>query len=485
MPNPRRCPYPILALFLLVAGCSDDDAPTAPETGPPSIADVSVAANPHNNLSTMVSFQASRADSVRILYGEPGGDRSATPRYAATGAPQRIAVLGLRPVTLYEHVVEVVSGDDVVTSEPVTLESGDLPDLLANHIEIEITGDPPEGYVVTNIRNGPDERFLILFDETGRIVWYRQFEFLVGFGQQLPNGNLAAFVGSSQGFQPTYGYYEEISPGGEVVRRHQATAPLYTDCHELLLTPRADGHAVHLYSYTLRVVDMTVFDGLPDALIGGHQILRFSPDGVIEFSWNAWDHFSVLDWIELPESRRQAPNADFDHPNSLALDLDGHYIASFRDLAEITKIHAQTGDLIWRFGGVNNEFTILDDPLDGFNGQHSVRVMANGNLLLFDNGLRHDPPESRAVEYALDTDLMTATMVWEYRHAPPVYTAFTGGVERRTNGNTVVQFAATGFMVEVDLQGQVVWTGTVTSAGESVALYRMMPVPSLYEYRVP
>jgi hypothetical protein len=40
-----------------------------------------------------------------------------------------------------------------------------------------------------------------------------------------------------------------------------------------------------------------------------------------------------------------------------------------------------------------------------------VRVLGNGNLLLFDNGLRHDPSETRAVEYRLDNTAMTATLL--------------------------------------------------------------------------
>jgi len=31
---------------------------------------------------------------------------------------------------------------------------------------------------------------------------------------------------------------------------------------------------------------------------------------------------------------------------------------------------------------------------------------------------------------------MTATMVWEYRHDPPVFTPFVGTVQRLRSGNT-------------------------------------------------
>ena len=467
---------------MIFSGCSDDDNPTGPDQGAPAVSIAGIEINEYNNLSLSIRFNATGADSARVLYGPPGGPMLSTPRYAITDSPSRIATLGLMPETNYVHVVEVSNGAEAVSSDPTEAASGALPDYIADHVTFEITGTPPAGYIATVMRADPANRYLVMFDETGRVAWYRKFDITGGLLQQLPNGNFAAFLGLTQGFQPWYGYFAEISPSGEVLNRYQATAPLYTDGHELLMTPRDDGYVTHLFSYSLREFDMTPYGGQPDALIGGHQILRFAPSGTVEFSWNAWDHFSVADWIELPDSRRQADNADFDHPNALDLDHDGNYIASFRDLAEVTKIDSDTGKLIWRLGGANNQFTFLDDPLGGFNGQHSVRVMSDGHLLLYDNGLRHDPPESRAVEYELDLVNMTATMVWQYRHTPAVYTPFTGGVTRRTNGNTVVQFAAQALVVEVDPVGQVVWTGQALVDGGPVAMYRLNAVPSLYEY---
>ena len=162
----------------------------------------------------------------------------------------------------------------------------------------------------------PANRYLVFFDETGRVAWYRRFDDIGSFGQQLANGNFGVYIGYSQGWQPDYGHYKELTPAGEIVVRHEAPDLLYTDGHELLLTPRADGYAVHLFSYSHRTVDMTPMGGVEDALIAGHQIQRFSPTGMVEFSWDAWDYFNIEDWIELPESRRQQENADFDHPNS-------------------------------------------------------------------------------------------------------------------------------------------------------------------------
>src|SRR5438552_4085878 len=174
------------------------------------------------------------------------------------------------------------------------------------------------------------------------------------------------------------------------------------------------------------------------------------------------------------------------YPNSLDFDRDGNYVASFRHMGEITKIDRRTSEIIWRLGGRNNQFAIMNDPLGGFSAQHSVRVLDNGNLLLYDNGLRHSPLESRAVEYRLDTDAKTATMVWQYRRVPPVFTPFLGSVQRYQNGNTLIAFSTANLIVEVDPSGNPLWEGVLNLDGQSnVIIFKALKVPSLYRYERP
>ena len=47
---------------------------------------------------------------------------------------------------------------------------------------------------------------------------------------------------------------------------------------------------------------------------------------------------------------------------------------------------------------------------------------------------------SRAVEYELDTNLMTATKVWEFVHPDSLYSPSISGVQRLPNGNTLIDF---------------------------------------------
>jgi arylsulfate sulfotransferase len=61
-----------------------------------------------------------------------------------------------------------------------------------------------------------------------------------------------------------------------------------------------------------------------------------------------------------------------------------HFLVSCRHLDEITKIHRTTGEIIWRFGGSQNEFNFINDY--PFTHQHSIRSLGNNRYILFDNG---------------------------------------------------------------------------------------------------
>ena len=141
-------------------------------------------------------------------------------------------------------------------------------------------------------------------------------------------------------------------------------------------------------------------------------------------------------------SSRSSDQFDFDHPNAITIDLDGNYIVSWRNLDALTKINASTGALMWTLASplsaLTSDFTIVGDPSNGFSAQHCARIIDNGNLLLFDNGTSHPTAVSRAVEYKLDESAHTATMVWQFHHAPEIYTQFTGSVQRLQNGNTFI-----------------------------------------------
>ena len=155
----------------------------------------------------------------------------------------------------------------------------------------------------------------------------------------------------------------------------------------------------------------------------------------------------------------------FPHINAVFPDEDGHILISSRHLSEISKIHRQSGDFIWRLSGIpespNNDFLFIYDPLDGFRNQHAIRSLGDNTYALFDNGNMHETPISRAVEYDIDTLNMTAALTWEHRSEHErSFIGFLGNTQRLSNGNTHVNWAYGNFLpiaTEVTPSGEIVF----------------------------
>ena len=474
-------------------GCSLDSGGTGlANPVPPAIASTLISPNPYNALSAAVTFHSHGADSARVRYQATSSDATTnaptervTPFFPVRGDSGTIAVLGLRANTSYSIVLQLLgAGGGGDTSATLNVQTGPLPPALAA-LQLNVTGAATSGYTLTDF-TASAAAYIVAFDETGVVCWYREFAAHSGESaldaEQQTNGDYTLFVGASTGWQPDPGRFYEVRPTGELVQTYAAAAPYYTDQHELRLDFTAGSlDRSHILGYEFRHVDLTAIGGTANQLVAGHVILRQLPSGTTEFAWNAWDHFTIDDWIFVQPGLAALPSIDFDHPNSLTKDIDGNYLVSFASLGLIAKIDAASGDILWRLGGRTNQFTLVGDPLGGFGIQHDVRLLPNGNLLFIDNGIRHSPPETRAVEYKLDLVAHTATLVWQYRHTPPVFAPFAGSAQRLANGNTFVAFGATAQVAEVTPAGAVVWEAQMTNNGQRVPyLYRAARLASLY-----
>jgi hypothetical protein len=465
----------------------------APSAGAPSTSPLSprvtagrrlfVTPNPYNAVSNIVTFDAAGLDSARVTYWASNEPVRSSPFLHSAGV-QQVAILSLRPSTAYSYVIESVQAGRLSRSDTAQASTGELPEYLKS-MHMRVTGKPTSGYVLTAVADTGRTSFVVAFDSAGTLRYYREFagELPAGETKQQPNGDFTTYLGRTPGWMPFPGYYQEFRPSGEIVRTFAAPPPMFTDNHELLLTFRDTVlEAAHFFSFELRPTNLSRWGGPADTLVAGHQLVRMRPDGAVDTVLNGWDHFSWADRIEPPRDTLW----DFDHPNSITLDHDSNYIVSYRNMGEITKIDARTGAIIWRFGGRNNQFTIRNDPLKGFSAQHSVRVLPNGNLLVYDNGSRHTPPETRAVEYRLDPTAKIADMVWEYRHTPPFWVPYTGSVQRLANGNTVIGYSNHGTVTEVNPRGEVIWEGTIIrNDGTPGNFYRAIKIGSLYRYQIP
>ena len=275
-----------------------------------------------------------------------------------------------------------------------------------------------------------DEQYLMILDNAGMPAYYKPLTALSTDFKEQPNGHLTYYDGAAKKFF-------EMDSTYAVVNSYNAGNGYVTDLHELLLLP--NGHALLLAQET-QIKDMSklVAGGSPAASVIGNVIQELDQNKNVVFQWRSFDYISVTDAIGQDLT---APVIDYIHSNALEVDTDGNILLSSRHTSEITKIDHQTGIIIWRWGGKENQFSFTNDPI-GFSYQHSIRRTPTGTLMLFDDGNFHTPPFSRAVEYTVDEQSKTVTQVWQFRHSPDAFSIAMGSVQRLPNGNTLIGWGA-------------------------------------------
>lgn len=469
-----------VAALLLVA-CSDNH-PSAPaqteQTFQPDIP--VVEANEENALSAFVNFTAPTADSARAVISRPDS-KAVTYTFARKSQEGRFVLLGLQPATAYNIVVEAWKGSEHQTSPQHTFVTAPLPDPLKDAYLQVLGGElPSHGYIMVPMVTDQSS-YLVAFDSTGRLSWYRDFgKVPMVEAKQQTNGHFTAFLGATRGWDKVPGEFQEVSRSGTLVRTWKAPDGYYTDSHEIQVRTENGQTVAYFFGYDFRSAD-----GLPGYNAGdeiaGHQLFRVTADGAWTIVHNAWDNFSLDEMLEPPQ-----PSGDFDHPNSLGFDTDGNFIISYRVLGTVVKVDRETGKVLWHLGGKKNDFTFINDPEGGFSAQHDAQILQNGDLLVFDNGWRHEPQYSRALEYRLDETAKTATLVWSYSHDPATFTAYTGSVQRTMDGGTFVGFSNVNTIVNVSASGKVVGEyRPMISDAQSSGFYRAMVIRNLFRYQAP
>src|SRR5439155_10950528 len=357
------------------------------------------------------------------------------------------------------RVVAYGSGQEA-TGEALSFVTGTLPADLPQYVASG--SSPSPGYVVFAAA-----LYGLVIDNTGRVVWYHLFPNGPGLNfQALATGRYAARPSTPD---PTdLDLWVEIDPLGNVVRTFGCANGLQARFHDLLAA--SDGSYWIMCDDT-RTMDLSGVGGVASAKVTGTVVQHVSGDGTLLFQWNPFDHFSIED---LPLADRTGPTVNWTHGNALDLDTDGNLVVSFRSLNEITKIDTRTGAVLWRMGGLKNQFTFQDAGALAFSFQLGVLLTAPDHLLLLDN--LGDPSGSRAERYEYDAPLRTARQTGSYGSSPAVTAALGGSTQDLPGGRTLVSFGPAGRVEEYDASGQVVWR----IEGNAGYVFRAQRIRSLY-----
>ena len=307
-------------------------------------------------------------------------------------------------------------------------------------VTVGTSDNPSPGNIFLTNFGGSDTIgfYISMLDNNGNLVKYKKIEPYPAFDFTVqPNGLLSyadvkEFFGGHGSCQ-----YKILDTSFTAVDSFQCGNGYEAELHGFQLL--SNGHGL-LFAYDPQPYDLSkvVPGGNPNAIVTGGIIQEVDANKNVVFQWRTWDYIPITDsYADLT-----ANSIDYAHINAIEGDNDGNILVIGRTISAVIKINRSTGEIMWHLGGKENEFTFINEHPENapeyFVGPHDIRRIANGDITLFDNGDRHNPPYSRAVEYKLNEDSLTATLVWEFRHNPDIYTYAMGSVQRLQDGSTFI-----------------------------------------------
>lgn len=219
--------------------------------------------------------------------------------------------------------------------------------------------------------------------------------------------------------------------------------------------------------HTLFRPDTVITVNMPDGstkldTLNGDGFMVIDSLGHVRQRWSAWEH-----WDMKSDPYMDEYGHDRFHANGLYPTPDGNYLFSVAIEDQIWKINAKTGKVMWKFGK-NGDFKM--NPKDYFSFQHTPNLTADGELMLFDNGLYTQ--QSAVKCFKLDEKNMTAETTLSIQIPRKFYSSRMGSAYLLPNGNVLISCAKSGGILVTDKQGKILWESLLYFAP-----YRAVYVP--------
>ncbi len=372
----------------------------------------------------VIPFEGGEKVSVTLINGQESFDYS-----FHVAQPLPTELLGADRIDLeneQDGITLEATSPNMVAPEPFRTAPYDLPRFTVT----TGSGTTGEGYVFMSpydyVAVGRYPAYLLILDNNGEPVFYHRFAGLpnaMDFKRQI-NGELTYYHRGKGESIALNDRYEEVNSYG-------AGNGLKSDLHDMQILD--NGHRLHLV-HDPQIVDMSVLvaGGHPSAVVIGCIVQELDAADNVLFEWRSWGNIDILDTLEDVT----AEYINYMNCNSIERDFDGHLILSSRNTDEVTKINRDTGEIIWRMGGKQNQFSFPND--DGFSLQHDARRLPNGLMTIYDNGVSHSPPHSRGIELQVNELGKTVQLIREFRSTPDTLAYALGNMQRLPGGNTVI-----------------------------------------------
>ena len=339
----------------------------------------------------------------------------------------------------------------------------DFPVLQAVSYSDAVSTDPI--YVTLRPQGDTLPNYIAKLDNNAVPYFYRQVQGRAADFKIHPATNEASYLvrlDTENEFGRSNGIAVMLDENFNQVETVEVVGLSHTDDHDFAILP---DNRLMLLSYH------GSFHNLTDIGLSEQEFVEESVVQIIDrttrdifFEWRSLNGIPYTDQFYDP------PRPEYAHINSATIDTDGNILASLRGTSNVVKIDVASGTVLWKLGGKSNQFQFENDPFTGPCGQHDVTRLANGNILVFDNGILCLPEDergefTRVVEYSIDEANLTAELVWSYSDESQ-YSRALGSAQRLDNGNTLIAWGLRQDVVpdtldtvitEVDNNGEIVF----------------------------
>ena len=323
------------------------------------------------------------------------------------------------------------------------------------------------------------------------IVWSNGFSYLMQFTHFLPNGN---FIGIAEGREnnlPSRAF--EMGIDNTLIWEGPGNLELFGVHHDVFPMPSGNVLAITIQDTLLPIPDEIdvpeEYSYIDSVSWQGDRIVEWDRNGDEVWSWSVFDHFDMQDFVpESYESMFTPPNNPTDffyewtHSNAVWYDIvDNVIYLSVRNLSRITKIDYLTGNVVWNMGKSmpSGDVTVGNDL--GLSGQHSVKVLGNRNIMVYDNGFESYSLASRGLEISvINSDSIPETeVIWDYILPDGLGSPLMSDCDRLSNGNSLLTSTVANYIVEVSPDNEIVWEVLPNQDGST---YRSERIPTLYRH---
>lgn len=320
------------------------------------------------------------------------------------------------------------------------------------------------------------------------VEWNNGMSYKIQFTYFLENGNFIGLADGRENNKP--GRVFEMTIDNDLSWQGPGDLEGIGVHHDVF--PMPNGNIIALTSQdTLLPVPVEI--ELPETYSGidalpwqGDRIVEWNRDGVEVWSWSVFDYFNFMDWNpnlyqDLLFSHPIPADFHYEwtHSNTVWYDpIDNAVYLSVRNMSRITKIDYDTGGIIWNMGSEmpSGDITVGTDL--GFAGQHSVKILDNRNLMMYDN-YNDSLSFSRGLEVSFSEpdSLPDTELVWEYKLPQDISSGLMSDCDRLSNGNSLLTSTTSNQILEVSPDSVKIWELLPFQEGST---FRSERIPGLY-----